>query len=1206
MSAAVEEAGVTSGQGKTARPPAGQDASKRMHDYLLNQKRRKEDYFLRKYGKVIHPPKEAVEPKERPLTLPPLGHQPGGPSAPIFQAKGPIATFPNNASVVIDKAKHSALDRHHKLADIHYHPVAPPAYQTPHLPPLPRSRERSREGSGPGTPVKELSFASAQQQQDHLGGSPSAALPLLQQQQQRHAQLQQQLQQQQQRLQQQGVVDGSLLGRGPGEGLFGAMRQDGHAIIGGAHGLHAASPRSQRSQDLLMQPSQGKLQGLSQQSSRGLSNGEGSAAELGRPKKTGMRDLEVELSVIKAIKSREEVVDRLRTATFKVDHALGGGSPLVLNLNDPLLKMFFRLVTQLRHRTLDTIEAIGAWHRRTDSSEPFMFANVGNYLAYIGSDLAFLDETPFVKHRLYSVKAVDDPFLTEITPDGVPIDAASTVDLRRNAKFTADALRIRMARKILYLHGGHGRPPTGSTHADQATPSSLISGQEDSFVDGQHPGDDGSVDARNLPHSRAGSLAPLKEESSAWEGEASAGASAPESPQQIQPMEQRQQQLEGGGHEQGGVGGPQSGAAPKEVGFEFEGQVLRKEGERQQQAGMSDIDAQDKKAEQQQQQAAERGQFAGQPDGQYVADEEGDAGKYGELGAQHIHSSSGLTSDFFEREEQERLLQEQAAAAAAAETARQQEQLQEEWRQRDLADQRARQQLQEEEEREAARLREEEENARLEVAQQQQQHHLEQSLKAQRQQLAERQAQQAQKEHQQALLVEELSAAQYAEPRHPGWDLENSDEGIVLDSLLDALVSSLEEPYCSQVPPEGFTYQGWVIDRQLSAEIKELGPASATPAERSRMREQLARQHEQGFPALTYPLDAPSQQAPPPSPPPLQPPRSPPERQPSLLDSPIIPRLHSELHADGGNVSAEGEGIYAKEDGLPAEGDSIHAKGNNFITEGEGIDAEAECAPPELQPSFGAHPYSEPPTPHLAPQAPSNPALEATDMIAQGQYAAPSRPRHLTPQTPSDPALEKEPGMLSEVDQGAHTSGMTQDEAAIYQHVPTDHASSMTQDEATHQHVPIDNASSMTQDEEATHQHVPTDHESSMTQDEEATHQHVPIDQADLHLSGEWQPAVADNEQYDIDQVVSELVQDIDEGAGGEGEGGVEENGAQDEQQHQQEEDGRGSATNEGREGARGCDDRNGQGVGEEFDGSRNGELDEGDKEEGDEGRNEE
>eukprot|EP00983_Pelagomonas_calceolata_P027568 865723-Pelagomonas_calceolata.AAC.3 len=285
-------------------------------------------------------------------------------------------------------------------------------------------------------------------------------------------------------------------------------------------------------------------------------------------------------------------------------------------------------------------------------------------------------------------------------------------------------------------------PPAGAAAASPACISWSVPEARNTRLtwDVLPAGDDGSVDARNLPHSRAGSLAPLKEESSAWEGEASAGASAPESPQQIQPMEQRQQQLEGGGHEQGGVGGPQSGAAPKEVGFEFEGQVLRKEGERQQQAGMSDIDAQDKKAEQQQQQAAERGQFAGQPDGQYVADEEGDAGKYGELGAQHIHSSSGLTSDFFEvrpphlhqtfvasrrrdacseqhmstpsvcmlrharkvvpkcmraqREEQERLLQEQAAAAAAAETARQQEQLQEEWRQRDLADQRARQQLQ--------------------------------------------------------------------------------------------------------------------------------------------------------------------------------------------------------------------------------------------------------------------------------------------------------------------------------------------------------------------------------------------------------------------------------------------------------------------------------------------------------------------------------
>lgn len=51
------------------------------------------------------------------------------------------------------------------------------------------------------------------------------------------------------------------------------------------------------------------------------------------------------------------------------------------------IPFYFRLVGQLRHRTLDAIEEIGAWHRRTDSSEPFMYANVGNYLAYIGTDL---------------------------------------------------------------------------------------------------------------------------------------------------------------------------------------------------------------------------------------------------------------------------------------------------------------------------------------------------------------------------------------------------------------------------------------------------------------------------------------------------------------------------------------------------------------------------------------------------------------------------------------------------------------------------------------------------------------------------------------------------------------------------------------------------------------------------------------------------
>jgi hypothetical protein len=44
------------------------------------------------------------------------------------------------------------------------------------------------------------------------------------------------------------------------------------------------------------------------------------------------------------------------------------------------------LVGQLRQRTLDVVEAIAAWHRRTMSGSPFMYYG-RNYLAGIGPDL---------------------------------------------------------------------------------------------------------------------------------------------------------------------------------------------------------------------------------------------------------------------------------------------------------------------------------------------------------------------------------------------------------------------------------------------------------------------------------------------------------------------------------------------------------------------------------------------------------------------------------------------------------------------------------------------------------------------------------------------------------------------------------------------------------------------------------------------------
>ena len=58
----------------------------------------------------------------------------------------------------------------------------------------------------------------------------------------------------------------------------------------------------------------------------------------------------------------------------------------------------------------------------------------------------------------------------EITPDGIPIEEATTTDLRRGGRgghrFSPEALRIRMARKILFQYGGHMNPFEPSLEAN--------------------------------------------------------------------------------------------------------------------------------------------------------------------------------------------------------------------------------------------------------------------------------------------------------------------------------------------------------------------------------------------------------------------------------------------------------------------------------------------------------------------------------------------------------------------------------------------------------------------------------------------------------------------------------------------------------------------------------------------------------------------
>ncbi len=43
----------------------------------------------------------------------------------------------------------------------------------------------------------------------------------------------------------------------------------------------------------------------------------------------------------------------------------------------------------------------------------------------------FLDQQAFLHTRLIQRRAVDDAFLLEVTPDGIPIEEATPCDLRR-------------------------------------------------------------------------------------------------------------------------------------------------------------------------------------------------------------------------------------------------------------------------------------------------------------------------------------------------------------------------------------------------------------------------------------------------------------------------------------------------------------------------------------------------------------------------------------------------------------------------------------------------------------------------------------------------------------------------------------------------------------------------------------------------------
>ncbi|KAG2429849.1 hypothetical protein HXX76_010631 [Chlamydomonas incerta] len=473
----------------------GTEASKRMHEYLLSKQRKQEEYWLRKYGKVVQAaPPSVGKPSGNPRLpaigtinsginsgapsnrtsnaglpsaepsgsmLPPIAgaqqahggaapagmlpphnirHQQPRGQAPIFQAKEPVRDFFQRNAPRAGRGGGggpAARDEYGNVIPPSRRPPEP-LRRGPNQQPLPRQLPPLAGGGeqGYGSPQMQMQMQMQQGgdgEQQQLAGEGSWSLAAQQQ---------------------QGYASSPDVGGGYGSP---EQQQYGQPQYGSPQGGYGGSPGA----------AGGRLAPLQYEASapalgagvRTSYNGSpGAAGGVSPYHQKPLRNLEMELTVIKAIKAREDVLERLRIAGGKLDAGFGGAAPVVLSPVDPLVRLFYRLVGTLRQRTLDAVESIAAWRRKVSPSEPFVYYGV-DYLAAIGPDCGFLDSLPFLRSRLSFGKAADDPFLVELTPDGIPIEEATTCDLRRGGqRFSSDALRIRMARKILAQYCGRPLP----------------------------------------------------------------------------------------------------------------------------------------------------------------------------------------------------------------------------------------------------------------------------------------------------------------------------------------------------------------------------------------------------------------------------------------------------------------------------------------------------------------------------------------------------------------------------------------------------------------------------------------------------------------------------------------------------------------------------------------------------------------------------
>ena len=85
-----------------------------------------------------------------------------------------------------------------------------------------------------------------------------------------------------------------------------------------------------------------------------------------------------------------------------------------------------RLVTALRKQTLDVVEAVSSWQRRSAVPRQFIYRGE-DYFRTLGGDLEFLEGCTFVVTRVKHIEGyriTEDPFLKYLTADCIPVDEA--------------------------------------------------------------------------------------------------------------------------------------------------------------------------------------------------------------------------------------------------------------------------------------------------------------------------------------------------------------------------------------------------------------------------------------------------------------------------------------------------------------------------------------------------------------------------------------------------------------------------------------------------------------------------------------------------------------------------------------------------------------------------------------------------------------